>query len=392
MARLSQSTVDQSDRPGEAEIPPHLEIPYYELGFEEELERHGMAYSSRGMWQHQLVIIKRLANQSDPQLRRLFLADAKRMSELRHFNIVRVFGVSSGKGCLSTIMEYVEKGSLQDNWDEVRQLSAEKKHQIVLDIAHGVAYLHQRGIIHGNINPRKILLTRDFHAKVTDFGLRETRTEYVLVSGIPPEVDRMILENRAPELLQRGASIMPACDVYSIAKMMTLIFATSGTDVEILEPYQTLMRRMQQNDPQQRPTMREVCDALEQHRPRPETPPTALYERARTLVQSGHESEARQALERAARQNHLPSIGKLGLFWKTGKGGPQNTETAKEYLQRAANGGEIHAQINLAVMLEHGDGVPQDLPLALHWYQQAQAQGSLQASECATDLQHRLAL
>lgn len=76
-------------------------------------------------------------------------------------------------GNLHLIMEYCEKGDLSTFLSSQKCifLNEEKIWRIALEILSGLAALHVKGIIHRDIKSKNIFLTRDYHAKIGDFGL-----------------------------------------------------------------------------------------------------------------------------------------------------------------------------------------------------------------------------
>uniref|UniRef100_A0A2P2KJB6 non-specific serine/threonine protein kinase n=1 Tax=Rhizophora mucronata TaxID=61149 RepID=A0A2P2KJB6_RHIMU len=108
-----------------------------------------------------------------------FLAEVETIGSLHHFNLVRLIGFCAEKSCRLLVYEYLSNGSL-DNWIFNKHqgpcLDWQTKKRIILDIAKGLAYLHEdcrQRIIHLDIKPQNILLDQNFNAKVSDFGLSE---------------------------------------------------------------------------------------------------------------------------------------------------------------------------------------------------------------------------
>ncbi|XP_058208678.1 G-type lectin S-receptor-like serine/threonine-protein kinase SD2-5 [Rhododendron vialii] len=107
---------------------------------------------------------------------REFIAEVETIGSIHHFNLVRLVGFSADKSCL-LVYEYLSNGSL-DQWIFHRGqnpcLDWETRKKITLQIAKGLAYLHEecrQRIIHLDIKPQNILLDANFNAKISDFGL-----------------------------------------------------------------------------------------------------------------------------------------------------------------------------------------------------------------------------
>ncbi|KAI3734286.1 hypothetical protein L6452_13751 [Arctium lappa] len=111
------------------------------------------------------------------QVKKSFLAEVESIGSIHHVNLVRLRGFCAWKSQRLLVYEFMSNGSL-DQWiyqgDRKHVLKWECRKKVVLDIAKGLAYLHEdcrQKIIHLDIKPQNILLDSDFNAKVSDFGL-----------------------------------------------------------------------------------------------------------------------------------------------------------------------------------------------------------------------------
>nr|KJB72964.1 hypothetical protein B456_011G207300 [Gossypium raimondii] len=106
-----------------------------------------------------------------------FVAEVQTIGSIHHFNLVSLVGFCAEKFNRLLVYEYMANGSL-DRWifnkNQDLSLDWQVRKKIILDIAKGLAYLHEdcnRKIIHLDIKPQNILLDENFNAKVSDFGL-----------------------------------------------------------------------------------------------------------------------------------------------------------------------------------------------------------------------------
>ncbi|KAK9059931.1 hypothetical protein SSX86_020635 [Deinandra increscens subsp. villosa] len=111
------------------------------------------------------------------QVKKSFLAEVESIGSIHHVNLVRLRGFCAWKSQRFLVYEFMSNGSL-DRWiyhgDREHAMDWECRKKIVLDVAKGLAYLHEecrQKIIHLDIKPQNILLDSDFNAKVSDFGL-----------------------------------------------------------------------------------------------------------------------------------------------------------------------------------------------------------------------------
>ncbi|WJX29864.1 ceramidase [Trifolium repens] len=118
------------------------------------------------------VAVKRLEDyQPDIDLR--FKTEVERLTELNHPNIVALYGCTRPleKPCM-LVYEYVENKDLEHHLRIARifHLPWNIRMNIAVEIASALKYIHALDIIHRDIKPSNILLNKDMHAKVGDFG------------------------------------------------------------------------------------------------------------------------------------------------------------------------------------------------------------------------------
>ncbi|XP_076952715.1 G-type lectin S-receptor-like serine/threonine-protein kinase SD2-5 [Bidens hawaiensis] len=130
------------------------------------------------------------------QIKKSFLAEVQSIGSIHHVNLVRLRGFCAWKSQRLLVYDFMSNGSL-DRWiyHGVREhiLEWECRKNIILDIAKGLAYLHEecrQKIVHLDIKPQNILLDNAFNAKVSDFGLSKlidkTQTEVMTtIKGTP---------------------------------------------------------------------------------------------------------------------------------------------------------------------------------------------------------------
>ncbi|MCA9596259.1 MAG: serine/threonine protein kinase [Myxococcales bacterium] len=113
----------------------------------------------------------------------MFLDEARLGAYLNHSRCVQVFDIGQGAGSHFIVMEYVDGADLKDVLEFLNQ-RGERMHvevacRIALDVAEGLAYAHQAcdnsgrplEIVHRDISPHNVLITRFGEVKLVDFGL-----------------------------------------------------------------------------------------------------------------------------------------------------------------------------------------------------------------------------
>lgn len=145
-----------------------------------------------------------------------FMAEVITIGSIHHINLVRLIGYCSDKFHRLLVYEHMTNGSL-DKWifrkNPRGTLSWATRYKIILDIAKGLAYLHEecrQKIAHLDIKPGNILLDDKFNAKISDFGLAK------LIDRDESHVMTKIRGTRgylAPEWL--SSTITEKADIYS---------------------------------------------------------------------------------------------------------------------------------------------------------------------------------
>ena len=103
-----------------------------------------------------------------------FLTEAKAIAALNHPNIVQIYDYGRAKDGPFLIMEYVDGGSLLDRCRE-SALPLEEAIDLACQLCDGLAKAHDLGIIHRDIKPPNVLLTKSGTPKLTDFGLAKAQ-------------------------------------------------------------------------------------------------------------------------------------------------------------------------------------------------------------------------
>ena len=129
----------------------------------------------------QIVAGKRL-NMSDSTdipaaNRQSFETEIRVLTEVRHRNIIKLYGFCSMRGYMYLVYEYVERGSLGNalyGLEGKAELNWDTRVRIVQGVAHAVAYLHHDcspPIVHRDITVNNILLESEFEPRLSDFGV-----------------------------------------------------------------------------------------------------------------------------------------------------------------------------------------------------------------------------
>jgi eukaryotic-like serine/threonine-protein kinase len=132
----------------------------------------GEVYRGRDTRLDRTVAIKVLPAEFSIQEERLrrFEQEAQVLGALSHPNLLAIYDVGAQDGTHYLVSELLEGESLRQKL-EAGTLPLRKAMELAVQIAKGLAAAHEKGIVHRDIKPDNIFLTRDGRAKILDFGL-----------------------------------------------------------------------------------------------------------------------------------------------------------------------------------------------------------------------------
>ncbi|XP_010244131.1 PREDICTED: lysM domain receptor-like kinase 3 [Nelumbo nucifera] len=156
----------------------------------------------------------------DMKATREFLAELKVLTHVHHLNLVCLIGYCT-EGSLCLVYEFIEKGNLSQNLHGLGKepLSWSTRVQIALDSARGLEYIHEHTVpvyVHRDIKSANILIDKNCHGKVADFGLAKLtqvgsaslQSHLVGTFGyMPPEYGRL-------------GDVSPKIDVYAFGVVL----------------------------------------------------------------------------------------------------------------------------------------------------------------------------
>ncbi|CDP22051.1 unnamed protein product [Coffea canephora] len=164
----------------------------------------------------EVVAVKRLHNIPNVAKDRSFLNEIRALTEIKHRNIVKLFGFCSNAQHSILVYDYLEKGSLAKILsieEEAKELDWQKRLNIIKGVAHALSYMHHDcspPIVHRDISSNNILLDPECEGHVSDFGtakfLRRDSSNWSSLAGTYGYV--------APEFAYT-MKVNEKCDVYS---------------------------------------------------------------------------------------------------------------------------------------------------------------------------------
>jgi serine/threonine-protein kinase len=116
------------------------------------------------------VAIK-LLSVTDESLRDRFVQEAQSVGNLAHRNIVTIFDFGEHEGQAYIVMEYVEGVTLADQIHDSVPIPMWRKLEIIEELASGLDYAHNKGIVHRDVKPANVMTDREGVVKILDFGI-----------------------------------------------------------------------------------------------------------------------------------------------------------------------------------------------------------------------------
>jgi len=145
----------------------------YEI--EELLGVGGMSsvYRARDELLERRVALKVLHPQhsSDPEYVARFRREAQAVARLSHPNIVTVIDRGEFEGSQYIVLEHVDGATLKQLVEEEGRLPVTRALALTHQVARGLAFAHEHGIVHRDVKPQNVLVDEDGRARVTDFGI-----------------------------------------------------------------------------------------------------------------------------------------------------------------------------------------------------------------------------
>ena len=221
-----------------------------------------------------------------PALRRRFLSDAQTMANLETARVVRVFDMGEDGERVFIVMELIEGGSLVDRVRAHGALPPRMATRVTIELCEAIHAAHEANVIHRDIKPHNVLLTKNGELRITDFGIAQvqaddkagmTRTGAVLGTwGF-----------MAPEQKSNAKQVDARADIYSIGGTLWSLLKNdtppelfmSDGEAEwyegVPEPLAEVIRRSTRYRREDRyPSARAMADALRAILPLlPEDPP-----------------------------------------------------------------------------------------------------------------------
>ncbi|KAH9039389.1 ras guanine nucleotide exchange factor domain-containing protein [Lactarius hengduanensis] len=282
-----------------------------------------------GEWTGQEVALAYPRNQTRASQER-FRRQVEIWRTLRHPNVLPLLGIAYIGNFVYSVSPYMEYGNIM----QYLKIHPEAHRVLLLsEIASATEYLHSRGIIHGDLRGTNVLLSRDSHAFLADFGC--ARVEEVEVTGPTEALTYGSTRWLAPELMTQSNYVPTTrnTDVWSFGMLCVEIFTDNvpfnhipneafiplvirdGTlptrpEGDIITKGLTdamwdLMNRCWRREPESRPKMPEIRETIQIVLP---TRSASQMGRSSSLISGLHPSGTRPSLLSSSRPAHSTGL------------------------------------------------------------------------------------
>lgn len=124
-----------------------------------------------------------LGSMEAEEFKNRFFREAQAAGNLNHSNIVTIYDVGEADGVPFMAQEFIEGESLTRKMEKGRPMPVADAVGVIRQVAEGLAYAHEHGIVHRDIKPDNILIERNGRAVITDFGIARVSTSDLTRTG-----------------------------------------------------------------------------------------------------------------------------------------------------------------------------------------------------------------
>src|SRR5262245_39721833 len=254
LARQAAATSSSTTELPATEVPPELaDHPRYRVLAPVGAGGMGVVYKAEQRMMGRVVALKVMARRytANPEAVARFRREVHAAARLNHPNIVTAHDADEAGGLHFLVMEYVEGTSLDRLVRRRGPLSVVTACRCIRQAALGLQHAHEQGMVHRDIKPHNLMVTRKGQVKVLDFGLARLAAEMdspgwsgreptpgPTVAVTTPSLVMGTPDYLAPEQARNASAVDIRADIYSLGCVFYFVltgrppFAGSGTALE----------------------------------------------------------------------------------------------------------------------------------------------------------------
>lgn len=213
---------------------------------------------------HRIVALKVLFAElmkENPTVIKRFRREARLAAALIHPGIVPIFEVDEDNGTYFYTMQYIE-GTMMKEYIAPASLTFQQRLDIFLKLCDAIALAHRHGIVHRDLKPHNVMITKDLHPVILDFGIAKSLQEQEQMTRVGNILGSA--HYMAPEQAMTDTPIGTFTDVFALG-VMIYEFMTGCRPFHGTEVRELIIRRIQyaQNpEAYPIPRMRSICPEL----------------------------------------------------------------------------------------------------------------------------------
>jgi hypothetical protein len=204
----------------------------------------GSVYRAHDPTLDRLVAIKVMAQDAEAgaEAKTRFLREAQSAARLNHPNIITVYELGEDQGRVFIVMELLEGDPLSRVISRVPTLPLRRKLAVMTQICEGLAFAHQRGVVHRDMKPANVFLLKNGHVKILDFGIARVGSSELTRTGLLMGTPNYMSPEQA-----RGRRTDSRSDIFSVGVLFYELL--SGRKPFVGEDYFETLDKVRYEEP-----------------------------------------------------------------------------------------------------------------------------------------------
>lgn len=208
----------------------------------------GVVYRGRDPYINRDVGIKiarpsrNVVGEKADRYRERFFLEAQSAGMLMHPNIIAVYDAGMYRDFCYITMEYVDGPTLEKHCKKENLLPISRVVEIMFIVGKALDYAHKMGVIHRDVKPSNIMLTKSGSVKIADFSIAQIKTEHAVSKGIVGSPSYM-----SPEQL-REEPVEERSDIFSLGSVFYELL--TGQQAFPGDNYFSIMYRISNEEPE----------------------------------------------------------------------------------------------------------------------------------------------
>ncbi|HSF03326.1 MAG TPA: serine/threonine-protein kinase, partial [Solirubrobacterales bacterium] len=204
----------------------------------------GSVYRAHDPTLDRLVAIKVMAQDAEAgaEAKTRFLREAQSAARLNHPNIITVYELGEDQGRVFIVMELLEGDPLSRVIARVPTLPLRRKIGLMMQICEGLAFAHQRGVVHRDMKPANVFVLQNGHVKILDFGIARVGSSELTRTGLLMGTPNYMSPEQA-----RGRRTDSRSDIFSVGVLFYELL--SGRKPFVGEDYFETLDKVRYEEP-----------------------------------------------------------------------------------------------------------------------------------------------